>query len=88
MYNGGSLNWEEYIMNGLKGWQAAIRSNFMTAKTNPKWHDVAVAHTYIGHISKMQELCLTLGYPMFCWNGRIYFTVDCYYSGFNMEDVD
>ena len=57
-------------------------------KVKLSWQDVAYPHAYIGHIGKMRELSEALGYTMFCWNGRIYNTVDRSDTGTLSEDVE
>jgi hypothetical protein len=54
---------------------------------NLRWSHVAFPHAYLGHITKMQVFANQLGYPMFCWNGRIYETKTLADTGKKLEDV-
>ena len=36
------------------------------------FRDVLVARSWIGHIDRMLQYAVELGYPYFLWNGKIY----------------
>lgn len=41
----------------------------------PTWHNTLdLKVSMLGHISHMRNLAVTVGYPYFVWNGRIYMT--------------
>jgi len=52
-----------------------------------KWINVAYTHGWLGHIYNMQEACKKIGYPLFCFNGRIYMTHNLADTGFEFKDV-
>lgn len=42
--------------------------------TELTWKNVMYPHAWIGHISEMQELAKSVGYPYFLWNDSVYKT--------------
>ena len=58
-----------------------IKENVLT------WKSVLYPHTWIGHRDRMRDLALSVGYPMFYWNGRIYDTPSGKLNNLNAEDI-
>lgn len=51
------------------------------------WVNVCYPHAWPGDWHKMRQATLTLGYPLFIWNGIIRRTSDNHDTGYRLEDI-